>query len=258
MIPSFRNPLSFLAVGLVVGLSLACAATPDPVAVDPLEDSDRQRAMVDAIGAALAGPMKERQPEAALLVDLDELYEPLTSDQRAFMEAIRHLDGADPTRGEATEIDWVRVEGQDVTGAEREQVMGLQLLPPQVWAAFRKMNEALKTDVGRGLVIGSGYRTPANQLSIFVTYMPFYGYSVERTVPHVSLPGASDHNRPERQGMDFVSESGVDLRYSDPIAFKALDEYRWLVSNAERFGFEGEGPDSESPWHWHFIDAGEK
>jgi hypothetical protein len=66
------------------------------------------------------------------------------------------------------------------------------------------------------------------------------------------LPGASDHNQIERQGLDFVSESGVDLRYSDPAAFRALAEHQWLLVNAERFGFVGEGVDSASPWHWHF------
>jgi LAS superfamily LD-carboxypeptidase LdcB len=69
----------------------------------------------------------------------------------------------------------------------------------------------------------------------------------------VSLPGASDHNRIERLGLDFVTEDGVDLRYSDPAAFRARAEYRWLVDHAARFGFEGEGADSASPWHWHYA-----
>ena len=55
--------------------------------------------------------------------------------------------------------------------------------------------------------------------------------------------------------MDFVNEVGVDLRYSDSEAFKALDEYVWLVENAERFGFAGEGASSASPWHWHYVDT---
>ncbi len=112
----------------------------------------------------------------------------------------------------------------------------------------------MKADLGRGLRIGSGYRSPANQLSLFVRYMPYYDYSLMKTLPHVSLPGASDHNRVERQGIDFVSEGGVDLRYSDAPAFEALDEYRWLVENAERFGFTSEEATGLSPWHWHYID----
>ena len=209
--------------------------------------------MVDGIGAALAGPMEERSAEEALLVDLDELYAPLSPEQRAFMDAIRSLEGAEPSRQLASGIDWVRVEGQTVRTAEGVHTISLQLLPPRVWTAFREMNEAMKADLGRGLVVGSGYRSPANQLFIFVRYMPYYDYSPVKTRPHVSLPGASDHNRVERQGLDFVSEGGVDLRYGDATAFQSLDEYRWLLENAERFGFTSEEPDGVSPWHWHFI-----
>ena len=140
-----------------------------------------------------------------------------------------------------------------MNGISGDQAVGLQLLPSGVWTAFRGMNEAMKRDLGRGLVVGSGYRTPANQLFIFVSYLPYYEYSVEKIAPHVSLPGASDHNRVEQQGIDVVSEGGVDLRYRDTAAFKALDEYAWLVDNAATHGFVGEGPDSASPWHWHYA-----
>ena len=101
-------------------------------------------------------------------------------------------------------------------------------------------------------MIGSGDRSPASQLFIFVRYMPCYDYSPEKTRPHVSLPGASDHDRVERQGLDFVTEHGVDLRYSDAPAFRELAEHRWLLENAGRFGFEGEGLGGLSPWDWHF------
>lgn len=117
--------------------------------------------------------------------------------------------------------------------------------------ALDAMNAAMRAELGRGLVVGSGYRTPAYQLFVFVTYMPYNGYSTSATQVHVSLPGASDHNRPERQGIDFVSENGVDLKYSDAQSFKGLDEYRWLVENAGQFGFRDEGAGSASPWHWY-------
>lgn len=245
----------FLASGIVCWTCLSCTEKTESLPIDPLEISERKRAMVDSIAAALAGPLKDRGAEEALLIEFDELYAPLDASQREFMEAVRNLEGADPSRAVASGIDWVRVEGQRVMGPEGEQTMSLQLLPPDVWSAFLDLNAAMKADLGRGLVIGSGYRTPANQLSIFVTYMPYYEYSPTKTLPHVSLPGASDHNRVERQGLDFVSEGGVDLRYSDAMAFKALDEYRWLVDNAARFGFAGEGASSASPWHWHYTGA---
>lgn len=245
---------ALIGIPLSLSLSLACAGRPPDGEIDPFENSPRQRAMVDAIAAALAGPMKERSPEEALLVEREDLYAPLTIEQRNFLEAIRHIEGADPTRAVASENDWIRIEDRRVRGPSGERVLSLQLLPRRVGLAFRRMDAAMRADLGRGLLIGSGYRTPANQLFIFVSYMPYYDYSPTKTLLHVSLPGASDHNRVERQGIDFVSEEGVDLRYSDAEAFRALDEYAWLVANAARFGFEDQGPGGLSPWHWHFID----
>ena len=241
-------------VALLVSTSmwLACASSPQRGAVGPLEESPRQRAMIDGIAAALAGPMQARTPEQALLVALEDLYAPLTPAERDFMEAIRALPGGDPARGVATDLDWVRIEDQRVRSSEGSRRMSLQLLPQHVWQAYQAMSVAMNTELGRSLVIGSGYRSPANQLFIFVSYMPYHGYSVMKTLPHVSVPGASDHNRPERQGIDFVSQDGVDLGYRDAPAFEALDEYRWLLENAARFGFLSDEASGVSPWHWYF------
>jgi hypothetical protein len=239
---------------MILGLALAfvaCSLTPS-TPIDPKEDSARQRAIVDAIGEILAEDMDRRSAEEALLLELDDLYAPLSEEQRAFLEAIRQLEGADPSLGVAAGVDWVRIDGQRAPIEGGEASLGLQLLPLDVWQAFREMDRAMRRDLGRGLMIGSGYRSPANQLFIFVRYMPYYDYSPEKTRPHVSLPGASDHNHVERQGIDFVSEEGVDLRYSDPSAFRALEEHGWLIENAERFGFACDKPDGVSPWHWYF------
>ena len=48
-----RNSFRFLLVIGSAGLMLSCAGKPPSTPVDPLEDSDRQRAMVDAIAAAI-------------------------------------------------------------------------------------------------------------------------------------------------------------------------------------------------------------
>jgi hypothetical protein len=203
---------------------VACSLTPS-TPIDPKEDSARQRAIVDAIGEILAEDMDRRSAEEALLLELDDLYAPLSEEQRAFLEAIRQLEGADPSLGVAAGVDWVRIDGQRAPIEGGEASLGLQLLPLDVWQAFREMDRAMRRDLGRGL---------------------------EKTRPHVSLPGASDHNHVERQGIDFVSEEGVDLRYSDPSAFRALEEHGWLIENAERFGFACDKPDGVSPWHWYF------
>lgn len=256
MIERFSGCAVRLLIGIsLVVLAMGCSRDAGPSIPAPTEDSPAQRAMVDEIGVALAPVMESRTPREALLVELENLYAPLDPSQRAFLDAIRNLEGADPDREVETELEWIPVEGQRVASDDGEQTIPLQLLPREVWQAYHVMNEAMKADLGSGLAIGSGYRSPANQLFIFVRYMPYYAYSVDQTKPHVSLPGASDHNRVERQGIDFVSESGVDLRYSDAAAFRALPQHAWLLENGPRFGFEGEGPTSQSPWHWHFAGA---
>lgn len=242
-----------LIIVVVLSSVLACAATPDESVLRPFEVSARQRAMVDTIGEALSSSMEARAPEEALLVSFEDLYAPLTREQRNFLDAVRALEGGDPSVAAASVEGFVRVQGQRVRRADGERLMPLQLMPLPAWQAFVEMNEAMKADLGRGLVIGSGYRSPANQLFVFVRYMPYYDYSPDQTLPHVSLPGSSDHNRIERQGVDFVSEDGVDLRYSDPGAFRALEEFRWLADNAGQFGFVGEGSPGLSPWHWSFV-----
>lgn len=245
-----------LVLACAIATWVAClsdGAASGPTPIDPSEVSARQRAMVDSIGETLAEAMAALGVEAALLIDMDSLYAPLDADQRAFLDAIRGMEGGDPALGVAARENLVAIAPARLVTPEGEREIPLRLLARDAAAAWSKLDAAMRQDLGRGLVLGSGYRSPANQLFIFVRYMPFYGYSPARTLPHVSLPGASDHNRIDRQGVDFVTDDGVDLRYSDPAAFRARDEYRWLVDHAERFGFEGEGADSASPWHWHYA-----
>lgn len=244
--------LLLFALTLLALVFPACARSPREFTVHPLDDSPAQRAMVDSIAAALAGPMQERAAEDALLLEMAELYAPLTPDQRGFLDAIRGLPGGDAELDAAPDVEWVRLEGQRVGVGSESVPLGLVLLPAEAARAFDAMNAAMEQDLGRGLRIGSGYRTAANQLYVFVTYLPLYDYRVERILPHVSLPGASQHNRIERQGFDFVAASGVDLTYSDPEAFRALEEFRWLRAHAGRFGIVKNDPDDDSPWHWHF------
>ena len=243
-----------LACGIATWVAcLAGSGVDESAPIDPSEVSSRQRAMVDSIGEILAEVMAERGAEEALLIDLASLYAPLDADQRAFLDAIRAMEGGDPELGVAARADLIAIAPTRLETPEGEREIPLRLLSRDADAAWSELDAAMREDIGRGLVIGSGYRSPANQLSLFVRFMPLYDYSPARTLPHVSLPGASDHNRIDRLGLDFVTEDGVDLRYSDPAAFRARAEYRWLVDHADRFGFAGEGADSASPWHWHYA-----
>jgi len=225
---------------------------------DPHASSPAQRARLDALRAALAPVVAiPEDPAALLLLDLDALYRPLDPEQRALLDAIRTQPGADPSVSIPGEVDWTRVEGQIVHAAKGDQTIPLQLVTEDVGRAFGELDRAMRADLGRGLLIGSAYRSPAYQLYLIVDLLPRFGYSLDQAVVHVSLPGASDHNRVDRLGIDFVTESGVDLAYADAAAFIALPEYAWLVANAGRFGFEADpvrpGEAVASPWYWRFT-----
>lgn len=228
------------------------------VPFDPVRSSPEQRARLDALRARLAPIIAgQKDAESLLLLERDELYRPLSPEDRAFLDAIRSQPGGDPAVGIPAGVEWVRVEGQVAHTAKGDHPIPLQLVTEPVWRAFGALDGAMRKELGRGLLIGSAYRSPAYQLSLIVEYLPRFDYSLEKTQAHVSLPGGSDHNRVDRLGIDFVSESGVDLEYAHAVEFIALPEYRWLVANAGQFGFEpepapGGGPPS-SPWHWRHV-----
>ncbi len=189
---------------LVLLASCALQAPDRPEPFDPAQSSPAQRARIDALRAHLAPIIAgQKSAEALLLLDLDELYRPLSAEDRVFLDEIRAQPGGDPGVAIPSGVEWVRVENQVAHGAGGDQPIPLQLVTRAVWRAF------------------------------------------------------SDHNRVERLGIDFVSESGVDLEYSHAADFIALPEYRWLLANAERFGFEPDpvaaGAPVSSPWHWRHV-----
>ncbi|MBK7951987.1 MAG: D-alanyl-D-alanine carboxypeptidase family protein [Deltaproteobacteria bacterium] len=255
-------------LAIVLGASLFGAAGCAPHAgvataarerFDPHASSPAQRARLDALRAALAPVVASRKdPEALLLLDHDALYAPLDAEQRALLDEIRHQPGADPSVSIPEDVVWTRLEGQVVHGPTGDQPIPLQLVTEPVGRALRELDRAMRRDLGRGLLVGSAYRSPAYQLQLIVDLLPRFGYSLEQTIVHVSLPGASDHNRVDRLGVDFVSESGIDLAWADAAAFRALPEYAWLVEHAKSFGFEADpakpGELPTSPWHWRYAD----
>jgi hypothetical protein len=256
-------------VATVAALLLAACAGRGPAAIDaepfdPRVSTPAQRARIDALRSQLAAIVAQAEasgPEAVLLLEYADLEAGVDADGRALLDAIRSQPGADPTLGLPGEVAWVRVANQVARTPDGDRTIPLQLVTEPVWHAFRAMDLAMRDDIGRGLLIGSAYRSPAHQLQLIVELLPRFDYSLESTLAHVSLPGASDHNRVETLGLDFVSERGVDLDWSNRDAFAALAEHRWLAANAARFGFEPEiGPDGAtpgSPWHWRFVGRAE-
>lgn len=215
--------------------------------------AERSRAqLVDSIHAALEPVIAAGAADgSSLLIDRASLTATLDVEQSAFLGEIAALAKSPLPPLPGPEVKWVQLAGQVMQTAEGETPLPLALLPEPVSRAYEAMSEAMEADVGSRLLIGSGYRSAAYQLFVFISYLKVADYSTEETLRHVSLP--SEHSQPARQGIDFVSTGGVDLRYSDPASFEGLAETRWLLEHGADYGFfRSESDAATSPWHWHY------
>lgn len=200
------------------------------------------------------------------------LYAPLSDTEKKFLRKFQNLDAQElrvriPFRGFATgEEVLMKITGQKVKilPREKEKFGGLekrelpiQFLPPDVFAAYQKMNEAMKEDIDRKLYVESGYRSSAYQLYLFVFYLSNHDYSIRETVKFVALPGYSEHGSPKHQAIDFINSDGINGE-DNPQEFEELPEYTWLLQNAARFGFVQSYPKTGKvgityePWHWRY------
>ena len=193
----------------------------------------------------------------------DALYEPLSPDQRVFLDEVRALKaetlGATSHYfGElASEPDLLPVGTQSTTKNGTSSPLDPQYLPWKVFEAYQRMMDAMHADLGKRLLVESGYRSPAYQLYLFLFYLPKHGYSIVETNRFVALPGHSEHGYPPRQAIDFINEEGINGE-DHPEAFEALPEYQWLQRRAHEFGFALSYPRDNplhtafEPWHWHY------
>jgi hypothetical protein len=266
--------------GLAALLPASCARTPVPstasaqaptsavLASQPIRlnverlEAD-QLALWQATTARL-DPMIERAKGdgTANVLTWEQLYAPLEPEQRAFVDAFRALRaeslGATSHRFDPIEdAQLVRVEPQQTVAAGVATPLPAQYLPRPVHDAYRAMMAAMELDLGRRLLVESGYRSPAYQLYLFMHYMANHDHSIRETNRHVALPGYSEHGAPQRQAIDFINAEGINGE-ERPEEFEALPEYAWLEANAGTFGFHLSYPRDNphntafEPWHWHF------
>jgi LAS superfamily LD-carboxypeptidase LdcB len=206
----------------------------------------------------------KKRDGTVILLTWEQLYEPLSRDQRAFLDEFRLLKAANLGAtshyfGEvSTAAELAPVGEQTVFRGGRSERLDPQYLPKNVLNAYRSMMVAMEKDLGTHLLVESGYRSPAYQLYLFLFYMPKHGYSIVETNKFVALPGHSEHGYPPRQAIDFINEAGINGE-DTPDEFEALPEYQWLQARAAEFGFALSYPRNNpfgtafEPWHWHYV-----
>ena len=200
------------------------------------------------------------------LMNFEELYQGLGEEEQRFLNRVRSIDPRKDFgfRGnflgsDARGVKFKRIKGQKILKKGKAEILGPQYLPQNVFGAYKKMMKAMKKDLGRKLLIESGYRSPAYQLYTYLYYTPKHHYSLVETGHWVALPGYSEHGVPHRQAIDFINEEGVNGE-DHPEDFERLPEYEWLLENAGRFGFKLSYPRAEKgitfePWHWRYVET---
>ncbi|HQP91716.1 MAG TPA: M15 family metallopeptidase [Candidatus Omnitrophota bacterium] len=242
-------------------------------AIDLDSLSQKDINMVRQVLAKLEPMIREREANSTLAtLTFEELYACLDEEESQFLKEFQELDAkalnvSIPFRGMATgEEPLVKIAGQRIAyirikkGSTRE--LGVQYLPSTVYEKYKEMMQAMQKDIGKNLLVESGYRSSAYQLYLFVYYLKNHKYSIRETVKFVALPGYSEHGAPLHQAVDFINEYGINGEYNTK-EFEDLPEYRWLLAHAGEFGFVLSYPKMEKgsgitfePWHWRYDAPG--
>ena len=208
-------------------------------------------------------PEKKKEGRAPLMT-FEELYAGLGPQEREFLDRVRAIDpkksfgfqgaylGSPPPGIHFTRIDheWIQ------KGAKIEK-LDPQYLPEEVYRAYKAMMKVMRKELGKRLLVESGYRSPACQLYTFLYYLPKHRYSLKETARWVALPGYSEHGAPGRQAIDFINEEGINGE-DNVEEFERLAEYQWLLKHAPEVGFELSFPRRKKgitfePWHWRYV-----
>ncbi len=201
-------------------------------------------------------PLRQKEGTAPLAT-FEELYAGLGGDERKFLDRVRAIN---PEKGTGSfKGTGKRIENQVFVKNGEEKKIDPQVLPENVFSAYEAMMQAMEQDLGRRLLVESGYRSPAYQLYTFLFYLPKHKYSLVETGHWVALPGHSEHGAPGRQAIDFINQEGINGE-DNVEEFERLPEYEWLLKNAGKFGFELSYPRGKSgitfePWHWRYVGS---
>ncbi len=209
----------------------------------------------------------EAGKEKFTITDLDTVYSFLNKKETAFLKKLLTINPHDyGIKGEYLGIqdvpkDLVEIRGQRYETDTEEKgyhEIGESYLPRKVYHAYEKMNKAMFKDIGKKLLVRSGYRSPAYQLFLLVWYLNMYEFDIGKTLARVAMPGYSEHCVADNVAIDFITEDGVPQEHDDRY-FEDTKEYKWLVKNAEKYGFKESFPKDNKfglmyeSWHWRYI-----
>ena len=198
-------------------------------------------------------------------LSFEEVYVRLDAKDREFLHQFQDLD---PVKaGIKTQwhgiadgnVDLVQLDDQTITKSGKAEKLSPQFVSRKAFESYSRMMRAMKKDLGKSLLVESGYRSSAYQLYLFILYLKNHDYSILETAKWNALPGYSEHGDPNHQALDFMNEEGINGE-DHPDDFAVLPEYKWLTEHAPKFGFFLSYPKNSEegiayePWHWHYEE----
>ena len=225
---------------------------PEPYSLDPpdaLQDPPDSTGPPDAVegappGVESAGPEGSSAPSDSADNSSEfslefESNAPSSSSSTTFVPAPVENPGGGRIKNkqppDRTEVVSVRGVGQRQIPLHRLAATGLQAL----------INAARADGLAEPLLRPvSGFRDPARQVQLWQHALAKYGSSQEAR-KWVAPPGGSAHQ--SGRAIDFYL--GGRNASNNVAQLRTLPAYRWLVTNARRFGFY---PYEREPWHWEY------
>jgi LAS superfamily LD-carboxypeptidase LdcB len=209
----------------------------------------------------------------ANLISVEEIKEGLDEKEKDLIDYLLSLTpkdlGVDLKHWggkEAKAEDFVRISGQEYTnskmtvGENGEEIPDLensenkiirdQFLPEIVHNNFTKLRVAMEGEIGKTVLVQSGFRSYGYQLLVFLNYLKSKNFDIYKTAKLVAIPGFSEHEDKDYPAIDFLDPQNRK--------FKDTEQFEWMKQNAESFGFKLSFPEGNKngiqfePWHWKY------
>lgn len=246
---------------LIVTLS-ACRET----SLNLVQLSKTEIDQVKVILQKLAPLIEHNEKDKTLAtLSFDELYAPLDPEEKKFLQFFQTFD---PIKADIKtkwhgiadgKEDLVRLDDQVILKNGKTKALSPQFVPRKTYESYQRMNLAMQQDLGKKLLVESGYRSSPYQLYLFILYLGNHHYSILETAQWNAFPGYSEHGDPKHQALDFINGEGINGE-DHPEDFAKLPEFAWLEAHGAEYGFflsfpkQSEEGIAYEPWHWRYEE----
>ncbi len=200
--------------------------------------------------------IRKQAPERQVLVSYPELLGQLNVIERHFVQRLFAQDpkrfgfqgGAYPVSGQP---QLVKIAGRYYRPGGLRLEISPQYVPQEMYADLQALQAHMKRDLKQGVLVLSGWRSPAYQAYLFLSRLERYQNSIAKTLSLVAFPHYSEHASEVQPAVDFIAESGAA---GD--RFVKVSEYWWLLQWGKKYHFYLSYPEGGShpfePAHWHW------